>query len=80
MCEHAESGFGMAQQVPRPEKTVQRGKIYTQRRKVLSGANLGRFHSLLLALIFIGVEFSLYLAYIHAKYLRLNFFFFFFSP
>ena len=45
MCEHAENGFGMAQQVPRPEKTVsvQRGKIYTQRRKLLSGANLGCF-------------------------------------
>lgn len=33
-------------------------------------------HSLLFPLIFIGVEFSLYLAYIHAKYLRLKFFFF----
>ena len=36
------------------------------------------FHSLLFLLIFIAVEFSLYLAYIHAKYLRHSVFSFFF--
>lgn len=36
------------------------------------------FHSLLFLLIFIAVEFSLYLAYIHAKYLRHIVFSFFF--